>query len=75
MRYTIDDLVPIFRDVLEDDGITLTETTVAADVPGWDSMNHIYLVVAIEKRFKVKFTTYQIQNWKCVGDMLADLNK
>jgi acyl carrier protein len=38
-------------------------------------MNHIYLVVAIEKRFKVKFTTYQIQNWKCVGDMLSDLNK
>jgi len=75
MRYTIDDLLPIFRDVLEDDGITLSETTVAADVPGWDSMNHIYLVVAIEKRFKVKFTTYQIQNWKCVGDMLSELNK
>ncbi len=75
MKVSIEDLQPIFRDVLEDDGLSIHESTVAADVPGWDSMNHIYLVVAIEKHFKVKFTTYQIQNWKCVGDILKDLDK
>jgi acyl carrier protein len=75
MKVTIEDLQPIFRDVLEDDDLTIHESTVAADVPGWDSMNHIYLVVAIEKHFKFKFTTYQIQNWKCVGDILKDLDK
>lgn len=75
MTHTIEALQPIFRDVLENDGITLSEATVAADVPGWDSMNHIYLVVAIEKHFKVKFTTQQIQRWQCVGDILTDLNK
>jgi acyl carrier protein len=75
MRHTIEDLQPIFRDVLENDDITLSEATVASDVPGWDSMNHIYLVVAIEKHFKVKFTTQQIQRWQCVGDILTDLNR
>jgi len=75
MTHTIEELQPIFRDVLENDGITVTASTVASDVPGWDSMNHIYLVVAIEKHFKVKFTTQQIQRWQCVGDILADLNK
>jgi acyl carrier protein len=75
MDIKIEDLSPIFREVLENDDLLITESTVAADVPEWDSLNHIYLVVAIEKQFKVKFTTHQIQSWKCVGDILTDLNK
>jgi acyl carrier protein len=75
MNVTIEDLLPIFREVLENDDIELTESTVAADVPEWDSLNHIYLVVAIEKQFKIKFTTHQIQSWQCVGDVLKELNK
>jgi acyl carrier protein len=75
MKVTIEDLLPIFRDVLENDDIELTESTVAADIAEWDSLNHIYLVVAIEKQFKIKFTTHQIQSWQCVGDVLNELNK
>jgi acyl carrier protein len=75
MKVTIEDLLPIFREVLENDEIELTESTVAADIPEWDSLNHIYLVVAIEKQFKIKFTTHQIQSWQCVGDVLNELNK
>lgn len=75
MNVTIEDLLPIFREVLENDDIELTESTVAADIPEWDSLNHIYLVVAIEKQFKIKFTTHQIQSWQCVGDVLKELNK
>jgi acyl carrier protein len=75
MKVTIQDLLPIFRDVLENDDIELSESTVAADVPEWDSLNHIYLVVAIEKQFKIKFTTHEIQSWQCVGDVLKELNK
>jgi acyl carrier protein len=75
MKYTTDDLLPIFREVFENDEIEISETTVAADIPEWDSLNHIYLVVAIEKHFKVKFTTHQIQSWQCVGDVLTELNK
>jgi acyl carrier protein len=72
---TINDLIPIFRDVLEDDSITVEVSSTARDVPGWDSLNHIYIVVAIEKKFKVKFTSSQIQGWKCVGDIVDDLNR
>ena len=75
MKVTIEDLLPIFREVLENDDIELTESTIAADVPEWDSLNHIYLVVAIEKQFEIKFTTHQIQSWQCVGDVLNELNK
>ena len=74
MTHTTKDLLPIFRDVFENDEIEISETTVAGDIPEWDSLNHIYLVVAIEKYFKVKFTTHQIQSWQCVGDVLNELN-
>lgn len=75
MKASIEDLLPIFKEVLENENIELSESTVAADIPEWDSLNHIYLVVAIEKQFKIKFTTHQIQSWKCVGDILNELNK
>lgn len=74
MKYSLMDLAPIFRKIFQDENIQLKESTTAADIEDWDSVNHIYLVVAIEKHFKVKFTTYQIQSWKNVGEILATLN-
>ncbi len=59
----------IFKNVLDDDTIILTDTTTANDVEEWDSLNNIQLVVAIEKHFKLKFTTSEIQSWKNVGEM------
>src|SRR5665213_1912364 len=45
----------IFRQVLDDDTIALRPEMTADDVDGWDSMNHVFIVVEIEKRFGVKF--------------------
>jgi acyl carrier protein len=59
----------IFRDVLDNDNISLGPATTAQDIAEWDSLNHIQLVVAIEKKFKIKFPTLEIQNWKNVGEM------
>lgn len=59
----------IFIDVLDDDDIVLTDQTTANDVKDWDSLNHIQLIVAIEKKFKIKFTTTEIGQFKNVGDL------
>jgi acyl carrier protein len=64
-------LTAIFRDSLDDDSLTLTETTTAKDVPGWDSITHVLIVVAVEKKFKVKFTAGEIQQLQNVGDLAA----
>ncbi len=64
-----DRLTGIFREVLDDTSLTLTESTTAKEVPGWDSITHVLLIVAIEKQFKVKFTAGEIQQLHNVGEL------
>ncbi|RYE19233.1 MAG: acyl carrier protein [Sphingobacteriales bacterium] len=59
----------IFRDQLDNDDITVNENTTAKDIEEWDSLSHVQLIVAIEKKFKVKFTSKEIQCWQNVGQM------
>ncbi len=65
----------IFIDVLDDPAIHLERRTVAADIPEWNSLSHIQLVVAIEKHFKIQFTAKQIRGWHDVGTMCDDIAK
>lgn len=59
----------VFIDVLDEEDIVLTLETTAKDVEDWDSLSHIQLVVAIEKRFGIKFTALEIEQYKNVGEM------
>jgi len=65
----------IFIDVLDNDDIKLKPETSAKDIEEWDSLNHIQLIVAIEKKFKLRFTTSEINSWKNVGEMSENIKK
>ena len=64
----------IFEDVLDlDETPNLTDETSANDIEEWDSLSHIQLIVAIEKAFKIKFTSLEIMKWKNVGEMVTTM--
>ncbi|WFU45184.1 acyl carrier protein [Bradyrhizobium sp. CB82] len=42
----------------------------AEDVTGWDSANHINIVVSAEMRFKIKVSNAEIERLENVGDFV-----
>ena len=64
-------LTTIFRQVFYNDSIVLTPETTAADVPEWDSMTNITLVVEVEHAFGLKFKTAEIEGLSDVGALVA----
>lgn len=60
----------VFRDVFDDDGLSITEKTSAADIPEWDSLMHISLIVAVEKKFNVRLNAAEIAGFANVGGMI-----
>ena len=69
--HILQELKAIFIDVLDLKTLSLSNETTANDIEEWDSLSHIMLIVAIEKYFKIKFTSREIQQWKNVGEMIT----
>lgn len=61
----------VFQDVFDDDSITVTAATTAADIEDWDSLSHITLVSAVEDEFRMKFSMKEVVEMKNVGEMVA----
>ena len=63
-------MTEIFRDVFDDDSLTLKPGLTAADVKGWDSFRQVEILIAIQEAFKMKFTSREIDGLGCVGDIV-----
>ena len=68
------DVTAIFRDLLHDPSLELTPGSSPDDVPGWDSMTHIALVVEAECRFGVQFRVGEIEGLHTVGDFVRSIS-
>lgn len=60
----------VFREVFDDDSITVGEETTSADIEDWDSLEHINLIVAVEQCFGIKFNMGEVATMKNVGAMV-----
>lgn len=70
MDNILSEIEGIFRDLFDEEDITLTEQTSAADIDDWDSITHVQLLVLIEKHYNITFTSKEIQQFKTVGDIV-----
>ncbi len=61
----------IFQDILDNDELQLSLETTAQDVENWDSLNHVRLMLTVERKFSVKFSAAEIGRLKNVGDLVA----
>jgi acyl carrier protein len=60
----------LFRDIFDDDDISVTDATTAADIDGWDSLAHITLILGVEREFRIKMTAAEVGSLKNVGQMI-----
>ncbi len=51
----------IFQDIFDDPSLEVRDDMTAEHVEGWDSLSHINLVFAVEKRFKIKLTLGEVR--------------
>lgn len=63
-------MTEVFRDVLDNEAITLTRETTADDIEEWDSLAHISIIVAIENEFGIKFDLMDIKPLKNIGEFI-----
>lgn len=64
----------VFREVLDDDSLEITEHIAQADVPEWDSMFQITLILAIEKEFDLRLVAKdagQLVTVRAILDLLS----
>ncbi|MGK2227267.1 acyl carrier protein [Devosia sp.] len=63
-------LTEMFRAYFDDDQIVLTRETTADDIEDWDSLAQVGLILSIEKRFGIKFTSSDVDGLANVGEMV-----
>jgi acyl carrier protein len=65
------ELREIMIDVFDIDELEINDATTAEDVEEWDSLSHVRLVVAVERKFGFKFKNSEIESLKTVGDLVG----
>ena len=68
-------LAPIFRELFDDDDIVIRPELTANDVPGWDSMAHVRLMLLVEREFQVRFPAAEVASLGNVGDLVSLISR
>lgn len=72
---TIDDFRMLLEDVLDQSDLAIVPETTAKDIPDWDSLGHVRLLVRIEQRYNIDLPIGDLEEAKNVGELLAIINR
>jgi acyl carrier protein len=71
----LDEVQSIIRVELDQPTARITHATVADDLPDWDSIAHVRIIVAIENRFGIIFDIEEYTEFADVGEMIACIER
>ena len=70
----IDSIQSIFQEIFDDPKLEVRPSTNRNDIPNWDSVVQVKIVLAIEEAFGMRFTTSEVAQFHSVGDFLHALD-
>jgi acyl carrier protein len=68
-------LTKVFQEVFADDDLDIHAKMTAADVPEWDSMSHVRLMLTVERAFSTRFAAAEIADLRNVGDLVSAIKR
>jgi acyl carrier protein len=63
------ELKRVILSALKLDDWDIKDDTIASQIPGWDSLNHVNVILAVEQHFHVRFKPVEILKLKDIGDL------
>ena len=73
--HTLFVLQTIFREIFDDERLVITPQTAPRDIPSWDSVTQVQLILAIEEQFNFRFTTEEVAALKKAGDFMECIER
>jgi len=61
----------ICREVFEDEKLQLSDETSAKDIRKWDSLYHVMLITAVEKKFGIRFDLDDMLDMRTIGQICS----
>jgi acyl carrier protein len=74
MAITIEQLQEIFRNAFSSN-VSINSETSKENLPEWDSINHLNLIVELEDQLNFQFTPEEIESIKSVNILLDLIQK
>ena len=74
MAITIEQLQDIFQSAFSSD-VKINSDTDKDNLPDWDSINHLNLIVELEDRLNIQFSPEEIESMKSVSSLIDLIQK
>jgi acyl carrier protein len=72
---TLTHLQDVFRNIFDEEALTISRETTAQDIEAWDSVQNVTLMLEVETEFGVRFSTSEMAYLKNVGDLVDLVEK
>jgi acyl carrier protein len=75
MADTMETVSELIRDLFDKYSGPITRDLTAPQVPQWDSLGHVQLMVSVEQAFGVRFGTAEIRKFANLGELIDAIDR